>query len=73
MQSKKHSLLEAALSTFIGFFVAYWAGWFILPAFGFAVTHQSNFIITCLFTVISVIRGYLVRRLFNLLHTRGML
>lgn len=72
-QKKRHSFLEACISTAIGFGIAYTTNLLVMPLFGFQITHGQNFWITCIFTGISVIRGYGVRRLFNLLHSRGIL
>lgn len=66
-------MAEVVLSTTIGFVVAYSANLFILLLFGFRPSHVENFIITCLFTVVSLVRGYAVRRLFNWLHATGRL
>lgn len=49
------------------------ANFTVLPWFGFRPSLHQNFIITCCFTVISVVRGYAVRRLFNWLHAREIL
>lgn len=73
VQKKRHSLLEAFLSTGIGFSIAYLVNLIVMPLFGFQITHGQNFLITCIFTVISVIRGYGVRRLFNFMQVRGIL
>lgn len=72
-QQKKHSLLEAGLSTAIGFVIAFLANLIILPQFGFTPTFVQNFWLTVFFTVVSVIRSYYVRRLFNWLHTKEIL
>ena len=73
MQKKTHSLLETCISTAIGFGVAFVANATILPLFGFTPTLSQNFWITVFFTVVSVIRGYFVRRLFNWLHVKAYL
>ena len=73
MQKRQHSFLEACVSTSIGFGVAYLANWLVLPLFGFKASHGQIFWITVIFTGISIIRGYYVRRLFNLLHIKGIL
>ncbi len=73
MQKKHHSLLEACVSTSIGFVVAYATTITVLPLFGLRPTLSESFWITCIFTVISILRGYYVRRLFNFLHHRGIL
>ena len=73
MQRKRHSLLEACIGTAIGYGIAFTANMVILPLFGFTPSFHQNFWITNFFTAISIVRGYYVRRLFNLLHHRGIL
>jgi len=73
VQKKKHSLLEVCISTAIGFVIAFISNLIILPIFGFHPTWHQNLWMTVFFTVVSVIRGYYVRRLFNLLHVKGIL
>lgn len=70
MQSRFMSVIETVTSTAIGFAVAYLANITVLPAFGFAINHGQAFWITVIFTVISVARGYFVRRIFNAIHKR---
>lgn len=72
-QRFRHSLLETCISTAIGFGVAYAANWWVLPWFGFHPSHKETFVITCIFTVISILRGLAVRRFFNWLHKEGVL
>jgi hypothetical protein len=72
-QLRRHSALETCLSTCIGFGVAYTANLIILPVFGYTPTWQENIVLTSFFTVVSLVRGYYVRRLFNWLHIRGIL
>jgi hypothetical protein len=68
MQTPLWSLIEAIASTWIGFIVAVLANHFILPLFGYPVTVSHSLQIGLIFTVISFIRGYWVRRVFNLFH-----
>lgn len=42
----------------------------IFPLFGLKVSLGEDFQIALIFTVVSLIRGYFVRRLFNNFHTR---
>lgn len=72
-QKARHSFLEACLSTAIGFIVAFLANLVILPTFGFMPSFSQNLYMTIFFTLVSVIRGYWVRRLFNWLHSREYL
>ena len=64
-QSRLGSAVEAWANIAIGFGVAFLANMVVLPAFGFHISAHQNFVITCVFTVISFIRSYFVRRLFN--------
>ena len=65
-QTKLESMLEATLNTASGFFVSLLVWQFaVAPAFGFEVSWHSNFIITGIFTGVSVLRSYLWRRFFN--------
>jgi hypothetical protein len=64
-QSRTMSLVEVATSTLIGFGVSVWANYAVLPLFGFKVKLAESLAITLVFTVISIIRSYLVRRFFE--------
>lgn len=64
-QTKVQSLVESLVNTLIGFGVNYTANLVVLPMFGFRITPKDAFLIGLLFTVISVARGYAVRRWFN--------
>lgn len=64
-QSKKMSLLESVVNTAIGLVVAMVATAAICKAYGIPMTWENNLIITFWMTVISVLRSYLLRRLFN--------
>ena len=72
MQSKKMSMVESAASTAVGYTVATAANYFILPLFGYAVSLADASWIGVIFTVISLARGYFVRRLFNWMHMRQL-
>jgi len=65
VQPKRHSMLEATLNTGSGFLLSYGAGFLVFPAFGFQVTPGQNFEIVLVYTVISVVRSYVWRRVFN--------
>lgn len=64
-QSKIDSLIEALLSTFIGFVVSFTANLMLMPMLGIPVSLSQNFILTVAFTFVSVARSYLVRRFAN--------
>lgn len=65
MQSKRRSMKEAIVSTAIGFVISYIANIVVLNAFALSVGPGKALHISVIFTVISVVRGYLVRRYFN--------
>lgn len=64
-QSRKHSLLEAALNIAIGFSINYFANLLIFPMFGFHISLIANLWLGVIYTAISLIRGYFIRRYFN--------
>ncbi len=65
MQSKLESLYEASINTFLGFVIAFISQLVFFPIVGIEVTLVQNFILTVLFTLVSIIRTYIVRRFFN--------
>lgn len=66
MQSRKSSLIEALINVLIGFWINFFANLVILPAFGFhALTLELNLYIGAAYTVVSVVRSYVIRRWFN--------
>lgn len=64
-QSKRQSLSEAVFNTAVGYGVNFTANLIVLPCFGFNVTLKQNLILGVIFTLISIARGYCVRRLFD--------
>lgn len=65
MQLRRHSLLEACLNTASGFVLSIAAGYLIFPLAGWTVSHGQNLAVVSMFTIISVIRSYVWRRIFN--------
>jgi hypothetical protein len=64
MQSRLESFIEAWVNILIGFSINYVANLIVLPWFGFNVTPGAAFGIGLVFTVISLVRSYGIRRLF---------
>lgn len=65
-QSKLGSFVESWANILIGFTINFAANMLILPAFGFtSLTARTNFIIGVLYTGISLVRSYVLRRYFN--------
>jgi hypothetical protein len=65
MQNKKLSLIESLTNTFTGLIVSFGIQLIIYPVMGIPVKLHQNVIITIVFTVASILRGYIVRRCFN--------
>jgi hypothetical protein len=64
-QTRLGSLIEACANIVIGFSINWWANMLVLPLFGFHVTGGQAFNIGVFFTVISLVRSYVLRRWFN--------
>ena len=65
MQTKRQSLIETLAGVAIGYAVALASQLVIFPHFGLHPTLDQNLLIGLYFTVISIARGYVVRRVFN--------
>ena len=65
MQTKLDSLTEAVINTFIGFVIAFISQLVFFPIVGIDVTLGQNLILTVLFTLVSIVRTYIIRRYFN--------
>lgn len=66
-QSRVMSLVEAATNVLVGYGVAVAAQVTVFPLFGLQVTLGQNLTIGLVFTAISLVRSYALRRLFEAL------
>jgi hypothetical protein len=64
-QSRAMSLIEAVANVAVGYAVAVATQIAVFPLFGLAVSLGDNLTIGCIFTIVSLIRGYLLLRLFK--------
>jgi len=72
-QTKLGSLYESTMNIIIGAVVALVSQLLIFPMFGIDVPFSANLGIMAWFTLISVVRSYVIRRWFNAkLHTTAM-
>lgn len=69
-QSRMTSLFKSLVSTGVGFAVAFLANMLILPWFGLPISHSANLLLTTIYTVISIARGYVLERVFEALGWR---
>tara|TARA_R110001599_G_scaffold100770_9_gene258150 strand:+ start:10531 stop:10791 length:261 start_codon:yes stop_codon:yes gene_type:complete len=64
-QTRLVSLIETLINTTVGFLVSF-AGWPIAAAMtGIQYNNSQHITVVAFFTVLSVIRGYVIRRWFN--------
>ena len=63
-QTRKKSLLEAVTGTVIGLVTSFMVQVVIYPILNIPVTLNQNIIITTVFFIVSICRGYIVRRVF---------
>lgn len=64
-QTRLQSLIETVINTLIGFILSFIAWPVAAFLFDMPYTHGQHFGIVMFFTVISVARGYVIRRWFN--------
>lgn len=68
-QSRIGSLIESVANVAVGYGVAVGTQVVIFPWFGLHVPLGDNFLMGGLFTVVSLVRSYALRRLFERLHS----
>lgn len=65
MQTKLGSLIEALAGTAVGMLISVIVSHYLYPLYGWTPSLAVNFEITAIFTVVSIIRGYVLRRIFT--------
>jgi hypothetical protein len=71
-QTKRHSFIESLVNVAIGYGVALVSQLLIFPLYGIHIPISSNIAIGIWFTVISIVRSYVLRRWFNGLTLRRL-
>lgn len=69
-QSKRMSFLESLINVTVGYGVAVSAQIAIFPMFGLHVALSDNLAIGAIFTAISILRSYTLRRIFEEIRVR---
>lgn len=64
-QSRIDSFMEAVSNVLIGFWIGVASNYAILPLFGYTPKFVDSLAIAALFTIVSLLRSYIIRRLFN--------
>ena len=65
MQRKTHSLIESICNIIVGYSINLLANFVIFPLWGWHITLKQNIEIGVIYTIISLLRSYCLRRLFN--------
>jgi hypothetical protein len=64
-QTKREAMVEAWTNIVIGFSINYTANLVFLPMVGAELTAANNFWLGWLYTAVSIVRQYVIRRWFN--------
>jgi len=64
-QTKKGSLLEACTNTAIGYSISFVLNYFMHWFYDIEISTAQNLGMGAVFTVVSVVRSYVVRRMYN--------
>ena len=70
-QSRTMSLVEAVTNVAVGYGIAVLTQLAMFPLFGIAMAFCDHLLIGAAFTVVSIARGYTLRRLFEATRVRG--
>lgn len=65
------SLVESLSNVFVGIGVGFVSNLLVLPIFGFEVRLHEAAAITLIYTVISIVRSYVMRRVFEGIRVRN--
>jgi hypothetical protein len=69
-QSKLMSWLESLINIAVGFGISLLAQMYFLPLLGVNIDFHQNLVFALIMTVISIVRSFTLRRLFEALHIR---
>jgi len=65
LQTKKQSILESLLQTTIGIILSFFIQILIYSILNIPVTFTQNIIIALIFFIVSILKNYVIRRIFN--------
>lgn len=71
-QTRTMSLVESLTNVAIGYGVAVITQILVFPLFGLSTTLAENMAIGAIFTVVSIVRGFTLRRLFEAIRMRSV-
>lgn len=61
-QTRRQAIIESWINILAGFILNFALNLLILPLLGISLTLSDNFLIGCIYTAISVVRSYTIRR-----------
>ena len=64
-QSRRGSFVESCINVAIGLAVSMCANAIVFPAFGWHMSASDNIAVSTIYTAISLVRSYCIRRWFN--------
>lgn len=67
-QTRTQSAIEAAMNILIGYGISMTANFLIFPLFGWEISLSQNLTLGVIYTGISFVRSYLLRRFYNWRH-----
>ena len=68
-QSRAMSLVESITNVVVGFVLALVTQMVVFPMFGLSVSLEQNVVISSIFTVVSIARSFVLRRVFEAIRT----
>jgi hypothetical protein len=71
-QNKTMSLLESAASVFAGYVITVLIQYLLYPLFGITIPVMSALVISAITVLIAFFKNFAIRRVFNLLHIKGV-
>jgi predicted Na+-dependent transporter len=64
-QTRRRSAVEAVTNVAVGYTINMLANFLIFPLFGWEISLTQNLAVGVIYTIISLVRSYGLRRLFN--------
>jgi hypothetical protein len=70
-QKKSHSIFESITNVCVGFGINFTANMLLFPLFGWHISAEQNVLLGIIYTGISIVRSYILRRVFNRIMVLG--
>ncbi len=71
-QSRRMSLAESLANVAVGYGIAVATQAVVFPLFGLHTSLSDNLAMACIFSTVSILRSYILRRLFEVFRVRGL-